>query len=136
MGHVPVHKIGPPPFPLTPDFLAALRHQGEVYREHHDGALPPTRDWEYLERRYAIDPARFIHWHPVIGEWIKHIPPPPIVVPPVDEPPTGPQTIEPPPGGSGGGTTPGGAAEPAGWVLLGVAMGIVFVYLAFRGARK
>jgi hypothetical protein len=147
MSHVSMHRgVGPPPFPLDPAFLAALRHQGEVYREAHGGELPSTRDWEYLERRCELDPTRFIRFHPVIGRWIADDPglrpaepssPPPIVVvpPPSSPPPTGSQTILPPPAG-GGGTTMAAVPEPAAWVLLGVGIGIVAVYLAFRGPRR
>jgi hypothetical protein len=144
MSHVSMHRgVGPPPFPLDPAFLAFLRHQGEVYREAHGDELPSTCDWEYLERRYELDPTRFIRFHPVIGRWIADDPalrpappPPPIVVPPpASPPPTGSQTILPPPAG-GGETTTAAAPEPGAWVLLGVGIGIIAVYLAFRGPRK
>lgn len=60
-----------PPFPLTADFLAEMRHNAEHYRESHDDLLPPTKAWHYLEARYEVDPARFTRWHPLIGKWIK-----------------------------------------------------------------
>jgi PEP-CTERM motif len=136
MGHV--HDLGPPPFPLEPEFLAWLRHNGEVYRRSHDGQLPPTKDWDYLIRRYLEDPARFIRNHPLIGGWIARIPPappPPVIIVPPVPPPTGSQTITPPPGGSGS-VPPSIVPEPASWVLLGVGVAVVVVFLAFRGPRK
>jgi hypothetical protein len=40
------------------------------YRQHHDGLLPVNAFWRHLEHRWSIDPARFEHYHPIVGRWI------------------------------------------------------------------
>jgi hypothetical protein len=44
------------------------------YRKTHDNALPSTPFWEYIELRRAINPVRFDHYHPIIGQWVRDIP--------------------------------------------------------------
>jgi hypothetical protein len=48
----------------------------ERYRKENDNQLPQTLFWDYLEARRAIDPVRFDHYHPIVGQWIADIPPP------------------------------------------------------------
>ena len=117
-----------PPFP--PGFLLREFRFAERYRDSHGDQLPDTPFWRYLEARYALDPARFRHWHPRVGRWISEIPPP---VPMMPMPPPEGQEIGPPPpmkppAGSGG-TVP----EPGAAVLM--AVGLVWAWLTFRGDR-
>ena len=44
------------------------------YRKENDNNLPNTLFWDYLEARRAIDPVRFDHYHPIVGQWIADIP--------------------------------------------------------------
>jgi PEP-CTERM motif len=106
-----------PPGCFREEFLFA-----RDYREHHGDQLPDTPFWHYLERRESIDPARFIHWHPIVGRWIADQPHGHTIAPP---PSTEPQQIGPAPAGVGS------VPEPASWVLL--AMGAISV--AIRKAR-
>lgn len=121
-------SIGPPPFKLDPDTLAYIRHNGEEYRESHNGLLPNTRDWRYLEARYAIDPSRFVDNHPLIGRWIAEnyrlthepsiptvpcipVEPPPVCYPSV---PVGP-------------VSPHGVPEPSSAMLCCIGLSILVV---------
>lgn len=114
MGH---EHIGPPPFPLTTNFLAEMRREADIYRITHGDLLPDTKDWRYLEHRWQIDPSRFDKWHPLIGQWITenwnltHVPPPPPVVCP-------PPHI----------TTAGGTPEPSSVMLLAVGIVLVLIW--------
>jgi hypothetical protein len=92
-------------------FFAAETHFAREYREHHDGLLPDTPFWRYLEHRESIDPPRFAHWHPRVAPWIvedrelrSHTAAPPG---------NGGQEIGPPPIGVGG-----SAPEPGTWIML------------------
>lgn len=96
---------------FTPAFLHSELLFGERYAEHHGGLLPNTPFWRYLEDRSEIDPARFRHWHPVIGRLFADDPG---LHPTAPVPPTQPQQILPPPIGSES------VSEPGGAVLLGV----------------
>lgn len=63
--------LGPPPFPLDPEFLHNQLVFGERFAANHGGVLPNTLFWNYLKARHDLNPARFDHFHPVVGPLIE-----------------------------------------------------------------
>jgi hypothetical protein len=111
---------------FSPEFLRAELLLAERYSEHHGGLLPNTPFWRYLEARSELDPARFRHWHPIVGRLISDDPG---LHPTVPVLPTGPQQILPPPIGSQS------VPEPSGGMMLGLSMVALALGLMIRRWR-
>lgn len=56
---------------FSPATLARERKLAEVFRAEHHDLLPPDHVWRTLEARWALDPARFDHYHHQAGRWIQ-----------------------------------------------------------------
>lgn len=90
------------------------------YRLEHNDNLPNTLFWNYLEARRSLNPERFDHYHPIVGEWIKDIPLVPPIIPPITPP------IIPPP------IIPSFIGEPGSGILLGIGIIVILIIKRFR----
>lgn len=127
MGSVLAHRDRLPDLHFSPQFLREEFAFGLRYREHHDGQLPGTPFWRYLEARYDLDPARFTHWHPRVGHWIHEAHHPGQGMSP-SRPSTG--QPSPPPEGS-----QSLVPEPGSGLLFGIGLIIVFACKEVRRGR-
>lgn len=113
------HRFGDDPHGL----FSAQDRFAEHYRATHDNALPHTLFWAWLTARHDLDPARFDHWHPMVGRWIEqsrhqaHCGHRGVSCSPVTYVPS---------------CCPGAVPEPAGWLLVAVGMIGVVVTVSIR----
>jgi PEP-CTERM motif len=112
----------------------------EQYRDAHNGQLPSTPFWNYVDEHFtqAVDTgnlARFEYYHgPVVTSWLEQnanpapvypvsSPVPPTVYVPAAHPPSPPHT----------GPCPVGVPEPPSMALFGI--GLIFMWKLFRSRR-
>jgi hypothetical protein len=106
---------------ITRSFEAHENKVLEAYRETHGDILPSTPFVIYIEARYELNPLRFTHYHPRLGEWIKES----LVAsePPPSTPGHVTQSSSPP-----GPPQGGGVPEPSSWVLWAIGLSAVLLW--------
>jgi PEP-CTERM motif-containing protein len=117
MGSLALKHEHVPELHFSTSFLEHQRATAAHYRREHDGMLPDTPFWWYLEELQAEHPERWDHYHPLIAHWIAEVP--------VVSPPGGGMTTPPSQDGNG-------VPEPTSWILLIISIAIVGI---FRGRR-